>query len=188
MNTLRRGPATAVLLLASHAHLLLFALAYCSSGHHEISAFHGSARIVSVKLLLCAFMLATPWAFAANEITDRADVDKLIFALKDALGRRDQKAVSKLLASDTNRPELSRALLNLNPGTSESADKPWSESSRPILMINTVRFPEKNLAEVDTAATQYGSVANRNANILFLLKREKAGWRIESMRAGPPPR
>ena len=135
-----------------------------------------------------AFVLATPWAFAANEITDRADVDKLIFALKDALGRRDQKAVSKLLASDTNRPELSRALLNLNPGTSESADKPWSESSRPILMINTVRFPERNLAEVDTAATRYGSVANRNATILFLLKREKAGWRIESMRAGPPPR
>ena len=39
-----------------------------------------------MKLLLCAFMLATSWALAANEITDRADVDKLIFALKDALG------------------------------------------------------------------------------------------------------
>jgi len=141
-----------------------------------------------VKLLLCAFMLAAPWAFAANEITDRADVDKLIFALKDALGRRDQKAVSKLLASDTNRPELSLSLLNLNPGTPAPADKPWSEVSRPILMINAVRFPEKNLAEVDTAATQYGSVANRSATVVFLLKREKTGWKIESMRAGPQPR
>ena len=133
-------------------------------------------------------MLVAPWTFAANEITDRADVDKLIFALKDALSRRDQKAVRKLLASGTNRPELSRSLLNLNPGTPAPADKPWSEFSRPILTINAVRFPEKNLAEVDTAATQYGSVANRNATVMFLLKREKTGWKIESVRTGPPPR
>ena len=139
-----------------------------------------------MRLLLCA-LLAAPWAFGANQLTDRADVDKLIFALKDALGRRDQNAISKLLASDTNRPELSRSLLNLNPGTPEPAGKPWSELSRPILMINTVRFPGKNLAEVETAATQYGSVATRNAAIVFLLKREKSGWKIESMRAGPPP-
>jgi len=139
-----------------------------------------------VRLLLCA-LLAAPWALGANQLTDRADVDKLIFALKDALGRRDQNAISKLLASDTNRPELSRSLLNLNPGTPEPAGKPWSELSRPILMINTVRFPGKNLAEVETAATQYGSVATRNAAIVFLLKREKSGWKIESMRAGPPP-
>jgi len=140
---------------------------------------------VSVRLLLCV-LLSAPWAFGANEITDRADVDKLIFALKDALGRRDQNAISKLLASDTNRPELSRSLLNLNPGIPEPAGKPWSEFSRPILMINTVRFPEKNLAEVETAATQYGSVATRNAAIVFLLKREKSGWKIESVRTGPP--
>ena len=140
-----------------------------------------------MRLLLCA-LLAAPWAFGANEITDRADVDKLIFALKDALGRRDQKAVNKLLASDTNRPEFSRSLLNLNPGTPEPGEKPRSEFSRPILMINAVRFPEKNLAEVDTAATQFGSVATRSATIVFLLKREKSGWKIESMRAGPPPR
>jgi len=140
---------------------------------------------VSVRLLLCV-LLSAPWAFGANEITDRADVDKLIFALKDALGRRDQNAISKLLASDTNRPELSRSLLNLNPGIPEPAGKPWSEFSRPILMINTVRFPEKNLAEVETAATQYGSVATRNAAIVFLLKREKSGWKIESVRTGLP--
>ena len=139
-----------------------------------------------MRLLLCA-LLAAPWALGANQLTDRADVDKLIFALKDALGRRDQNAISKLLASDTDRPELSRSLLNLNPGTPEPAGKPWSELSRPILMINTVRFPGKNLAEVETAATQYGSVATRNAAIVFLLKREKSGWKIESMRAGPPP-
>jgi len=138
-----------------------------------------------VRLLLCV-LLSAPWAFGANELTDRANVDKLIFALKDALGRRDQNAISKLLASDTNRPELSRSLLNLNPGTPEPAGKPWSEFSRPILMINTVRFPEKNLAEVETAATQYGSVATRNAAIVFLLKREKSGWKIESVRTGPP--
>ena len=140
---------------------------------------------MSVRLLLCA-LLAAPWALGANQLTDRADVDKLIFALKDALGRRDQNAISKLLASDTNRPELSRSLLNLNPGIPEPAGKPWSEFSRPILMINTVRFPEKNLAEVETAATQYGSVATRNAAIVFLLKREKSGWKIESVRTGLP--
>lgn len=141
-----------------------------------------------MRLLLCVLMLAAPWAYAANDITDRADVDKLIFALNDALGRRDQKAVSKLLASGTNRAELSRSLLNLNPGTPEPADKQRSESSRPVLTINAVRFPEKNLAEVDTAATQHASVASRSAAIVFLLKREKTGWKIESMRAGPPPR
>jgi hypothetical protein len=53
-------------------------------------------------------------------------------------------------------------------------------------MINAVRFPEKNLAEVDTAATQYGSVSSRSATIVFLLKREKTGWKIESLRTGPP--
>ena len=141
-----------------------------------------------MKLLLCSLLLAMPWTLAANETTDRAGVDKLMFALKDALGHRDEKAVTKLLASDTNRTELSSSLLSLNPGTPESADKPWSELSRPVLMINSVRFPEKNVAEVDTAATQYGSVMNRSAIIVFLLKREKSGWKIESMRAGPPPR
>ena len=139
-----------------------------------------------MRLLLCALMLAAPCAFARNQLTDRADVDKLMFALKDAIGRRDQNAVSKLLASGTNRPELSRSLLNLNPGAPERGDRPWSESSRPILMINTVRFPEKNLAEVDTAAAQYGSVTSRTATIVFLLKREKSGWKIESLRADPP--
>lgn len=141
---------------------------------------------MSVRLLLCVLMLPATWAFAPNSITDRADVDKLMFALKDAIGRRDQNAVSKLLASGTNRPELSRSLLNLNPGTPGPGDKPWSELSRPILMINAVRFPEKNLAEVDTAATQYGSVSSRSATIVFLLKREKTGWKIESLRTGPP--
>jgi len=137
--------------------------------------------------MLCA-LLAAPWAFGANELTDRADVDKLMFALKDAIGRRDQNAVSRLLFSGTNRTELSRSLLNLNPGAPESSDKPWSEFSRPVLIINSVRFPEKNVAEVDTAATQYGSVLTRSAIIVFLLKREKSGWKIESVRAGPPPR
>jgi hypothetical protein len=140
-----------------------------------------------VRILLSALMLAAPWVYAANDITDRADVDKLIFALNDALGRRDQKAVTKLLASETNRPELSRSLLSLNPGTPETY-KSRSESSRPVLTINAVRFPEKNLAEVDTAAAQFGSVSTRNAAIVFLLKRQKTGWKIESMRAGPPPR
>jgi hypothetical protein len=126
-------------------------------------------------------MLAAPWPLR-DQLTDRADVDKLMFALKDAIGRRDQNAVSKLLASGTNRPELSRSLLSLDPGR---GDKPWSESSRPILMINVVRFPEKNLAEVDTAATQFGSVTSRSATIVFLLKREKTGWKIESLRTGP---
>jgi hypothetical protein len=143
---------------------------------------------VSVKLLLCSLMLATPWTLAANETTDRAGIDKLMFALKDALSHRDEKAVTKLLASDTNRAELTRSLLSLNPGTPPPADKPWSELSRPVLVINSVRFPEKNIAEVDTAATQYGPVATRSATILFLLKREKSGWKIESMRAGPSPR
>jgi len=141
-----------------------------------------------VKLLLCCLMLAAPWGLTANEITDRAAVDKLIFALKDALGHRDEKAVSRLLASDTNRAELSRALLNLNPGPPDSSDKPWSEFSRPVLIINSVRFPEKHVAEVETAATQYGSVLTRSTFIVFLLKHEKSGWKIESMRAGPPPR
>lgn len=142
---------------------------------------------MSVRLLLCVVMLAAPWALTANEVTDRASVDKLIFALKDALSHRDEKAVAKLLASGPNRAELSRTLLNLNPGTSDSG-KVWSEFSRPVLIINAVRFPEKNVAEVDTAATQYGSTATRSAAIVFLLKREKSGWKIESLRAGPPPR
>jgi hypothetical protein len=138
--------------------------------------------------MLCSLMLAAPCALSANETTDRADIDKLIFALKDALSHRDQNAVTKLLASDTNRAELSRSLLNLNPGTPDSSEKPWSEFSRPVLMINSVRFPEKNIAEVETAATQYGSVLTRSAIIVFLLKRERSGWKIESMRTGPPLR
>ena len=139
-----------------------------------------------MRLLLGVLMLPAAWAFGPNGLADRADVDKLMFALKDAIGRRDQNAVSKLLASGTNRPELSRSLLNLNPGTPEPGNKPWSEFSRPILMINNVRFPEKGRAEVDTAAVQYGSVSSRSAAIVFLLTREKTGWKIESLRIGPP--
>lgn len=142
---------------------------------------------MSVRLQACAFLLATPWVSAANEAADRAAVDKLMFALKDALGQRNQDALSKLLASDTNRPELSRTLLNLSPAAPDSSERPWSELSRPVLIINSVRFPEEKRAEVSAASVQYGSVITRNtAALLFLLKRERSGWKIESFRVGPP--
>ena len=140
-----------------------------------------------MRLLACAFLLAAPWVSARDEAADRAEVDKLMLALKDALGQRNPETLSKLLASDTNRPELSRTLLNLSPAAPDASQRPWSELSRPVLMINSVRFPEEDLAEVYTVSVQYGSVITRNsAALVFLLKRERSGWKIESFQVGPP--
>lgn len=140
---------------------------------------------MGVRTLLCTLLLASPWAMARNDAADRAAVDKVIFALKDALRSQNQDAVSKLLAAGTNRPELSKTLLNLNPAAPES--KPWPEVSRPVLMIDAVTFPERDRALVNVTSMQYGSVTVRNnAQVVFLLKREKSGWKIESLRVGPP--
>lgn len=138
-----------------------------------------------MRLLACVILLAAPGVAAPNEAAERAAVDRVMFALKDALAQRNPDAVSKLLASNTNRPGLSRALLDLSPAG--SSERPWSELSRPMLMINSVRFPEEKLAEVSAQSVQYGSVNTRNtATLLFLLKRERSGWKIESFRVGPP--
>jgi hypothetical protein len=54
-------------------------------------------------------------------------------------------------------------------------------------MIDAVTFPERDRALVNVTSMQYGSVTVRNnAQVVFLLKREKSGWKIESLRVGPP--
>jgi hypothetical protein len=133
-------------------------------------------------------MLATPWALSASETTDRVAVDKVFFQLKDALAHRDRNALGKLLASGANREELTTELLNLDPAAPDSKSGPWTEMSRTVLIIDSVQFPEKNRAEVATMASQYGPVASRRSIVVLLLKRERSGWKIESLRAGLPPR
>jgi len=141
-----------------------------------------------VRLVLCCVIFAAPWAWAANDAADRAAVDKVIFDLKDALRTRDQKAVGKLLAKDTDRAQLTQELLNLSPATRDSSKEVWSELSRPVMIINAVRFPERDVAEVDTMTAQFCPTATRNSAVVLLLKHEKAGWKIASIRAGPLPR
>ena len=66
----------------------------------------------------------------------------------------------------------------------EAAKRPWSEMSTPWFVSRSVRFISQDVAVVDGANTQYGSlILARGIPVLLVLKKESSHWRIATLRA-----
>jgi hypothetical protein len=106
-------------------------------------------------------------------------------ALEEATGQRDealagyrliqqQTVPSDLFTADT--PDSERIVLSADEGR-------LSEVTPSKHMLRSVRFITARVALVECANTQYGSVIMaRNTPVLLVMKKDKAQWRIASLR------
>lgn len=124
-------------------------------------------------MLLCIPLVAVGWA---NEVEDRTAIQRVITTLND--GRSDQK--QNLFTSDSAN-ELDR--LSSLDRRLVGSDIPLSEVTTPRIVIQSVRFITADVALVDAANTQYGSVVLvRRVPVLFVMRKESQAWRIAALR------
>src|SRR5215471_50641 len=128
--------------------------------------------------LVCALLLM-PVAAGADEREDRANIERLIGALNDDAPGAAQKR--SLLFTPDAEIEFDR-LSRLDRRLMQRSDTPWSEVTRPRMVIRSVQFITPEVALVDAANTQYGSVILvRRVPVLLVMKKERE-WRIASLR------
>jgi hypothetical protein len=127
-----------------------------------------------VRTILALLLLAVTCLRA----DDRADIDHLIGALNDA---KDEAAVRTLCTSDAPSVEIAR-FGALHTSVVASADRIWSERMPPHLAVSAVRFITHDVALVDAADRQIGTLPARSTPWLLILRRGTDGWRVASLR------
>jgi len=116
------------------------------------------------------------WADSAD---DRAAIEKIVKAVFAEASTG--KPVSTLFAADADSEfdklkQLDRQLLGLSK-------EPLSEVSAPGVIIRSIRFVTPDVALIDAANTQYGSmILQTRIPVLLVLRREGIDWRIVSLR------
>ena len=125
-------------------------------------------------------LLAAPWVWAADEAADRAGVNQLISALKDARAQANGRT-GDLLASDADRTEFARELAALDTGMTDYS-RVWSEVSRPAIVVRSVQFLTPDVALVDGANVQFGSMMARRNAFVLIAKRDNGAWKIAVLR------
>jgi hypothetical protein len=123
-------------------------------------------RAILASVLLCATL-----AFA-DQPADRTAIESVVKSLKTA------SPVAALFTADADSD-----LVQLNAAqSSETADQIWSESAPPGLVIDSIRFLTPDVAIVNAAVLQIGSVLIRRTPVLFVMKKETNSWKIASLR------
>jgi hypothetical protein len=119
-------------------------------------------------------------AFArADERTDQAAIQRVVDALNDYRSGRSQRT-SELFTNSTGL-EFAR-LSEIDRGLAR-ADGPWPEVTKPVIAVRSTRFITSDVALVDAANTQYGSiVVKREIPLLLVVKKEAGVWRIAALR------
>ena len=110
----------------------------------------------------------------AGEREERTDIERVIRALNDGQ-RRDLLSTPEAQQEFDQLSKLAHRLL-------QSPDVPWSEVTRPSMIIQSVRFITPDVALVDAVNTQYGSVILRRRIPVLLVMRKDREWRIASLR------
>jgi hypothetical protein len=126
-------------------------------------------------------LVAAPWVLAADETSDRAAIDKLISALKDARVQGNART-GDLLASDVDRAEFNRELAALDAGMVDPSKGIWTEVGPAAIIVRSVRFLTPDVALVDGASVQIGSLMTQRVAFLLIAKRENAAWKIAVLR------
>ena len=110
----------------------------------------------------------------ADEAADRIAIDRVIAALNESFPAEDVSSQARLFTSDADAREIAR-LLNLSGR--------WTESSTPRFVTRRARFVTPDVAVVDAAVTQFGSVILMNrTHWLLIMRKEGEAWRIACVR------
>ena len=114
-----------------------------------------------MRALACLFVL--PLALSADADTDRAAIRKTIATFN----RMSERA--SVLRRDAEIPDFSRC---------------WQpERSQMYFETQAIRFVTSDVAVADAAGNRYGGMAGKKtAPAVFILKREGADWKIDSLR------
>jgi hypothetical protein len=127
-----------------------------------------------MKPVLPVVLLFAGLAFA-DQASDLAAIESVIGALNEP-----NTATSTLFEPEST-DELSR--LGDLDRFFQPTDRPMSEVTTPRIVSQSIRFVTSDVALVDAAKTQYGSVLLvRSVPLLFVLKREGTSWRIAAVR------
>ncbi len=119
-------------------------------------------HFAGMRTILCLPILFAACAWA-DETADRAAIEKSVAELRFAAGAHVD-------------PEF-RLL---------GHGEPWSEVTPPYIAIRSIRFITADVAVVDAASTQYGSVILvRKLPLLLVMKRQGRDWRIAYLRVMP---
>lgn len=128
-----------------------------------------------MRLLLIALAaLAFGQLALADEAADRAAIGRLIAALNDRTAAHDQLYTAD---SGDSRFQLERI-------SGVRAAVPMSELSPPFLVLNAVRFITPDVALLDAAGAQYGSLYNRRIPVLLILRKTQT-WQVAVVRLQP---
>ena len=133
-----------------------------------------------MKPILCLSLLfsACMWA---DEAADRVAIEKVIGALNEPHRGPHAKSLSALFTSDADPAEL-RRLSDMEGRMRQVSDGPWSEATAPRIVSESIRFVTPDVALVDAAIAQYGSLLASREPVLLLMKKQGTEWRIASVR------
>ena len=132
-------------------------------------------RVIICLAALFAIMLK------ANEVTDRAAIDAVIEAVNNPLQRT--RLFTKDLDSTVNFDRLIDLHLASSATVPVGTPEPWRLLTEPHIVSGAIRFITPDVAMVDAASTVRGAVTlAETVPLLFILKKEQAGWRINAVR------
>ena len=135
-----------------------------------------------MRTIVClAALFAT--MLKADEVTDRAAIDAVIDAVNNPLQR------SRLFTKDLDSTVNFDSLINMHldsparvPVPVETPE-PWRKLTEPHIVSGAIRFITPGVAMVDGASIVRGAVTFADTvPLLFVLKKEQAGWRINAVR------
>lgn len=133
-----------------------------------------------MKAAMCVSLVFAALGWAA-EPADRAAIGQVVAALNTYEAGGAHQRIAALFTEDADN-QLHR-LWDLYRCLGQSGDTPWSEMTRPRIVIQSVRLITPDVALVDAASTQYGSVIFvRRVPLLLVIRREAKSWRIASLR------
>jgi hypothetical protein len=132
--------------------------------------------------LLCVTLFAVRLVLA-SEREDRADIERVIKSLGDGQTHLAQKKELFTIDAQNEFDRWSDLDRRMAPGW----EAPWSEVTRPRMVIESVRFITGDVALVDAANTQFGSPGGLAARVpvLLVMEKEAQGWRITALRVLP---
>ncbi len=115
----------------------------------------------------------------ADVAADRAAIEVVTKAVFD--GAASGKDTSALFATDAESEYAT--LVEMDSRLTRRSKEPLSEVSTPHVVVRTIKFVTADVALVDAAKDQYGSVVPRlQIPVLFVMRRQGADWRIVSLR------
>jgi len=127
--------------------------------------------------ILLSFLLGN--TASADTSADHAAIEEIVKAVFAAASTGT--SVSTLFAADADS-EFDR-LAQLDRQLVQLSKEPWSEVTTPRVVIRSIRFVTPDVALIDAANTQFGSmVLQTRIPVLLVMRKEGTNWRIVSLR------